>query len=208
MAKKEKSRKEKIYNYIKIGVVVVFVLWLVFSVNGVQNQAKENKNVILRPEYEVTYLPGGPERFVGGYRDVANEEKKQRINPNEYLWTTVLVTNEGNEDAQDINFKINSAYPMAKVLVNPSGYNNTVELSTDDNRLTTDINIEDLEIDNQAFVFIGFNPESIEKPYEQPELEKWSNSYQNYLQKVNIESLNKEDTFYTTGYREIFTTSS
>jgi len=39
-------------------------------------------------------------------------------------------------------------------------------------------------------------------------LEKWSNSYQNYLQKVNIESLNKEDTFYTTGYREIFTTSS
>ncbi|HKL13295.1 MAG TPA: hypothetical protein VJ907_06785 [Halanaerobiales bacterium] len=208
MAKQEKSRKEKIYKYLKIGVLVVFALWLVFSVNGVQNQAKENKNVILRPKYEVTYLPGGPERFVGGYRDVVNEEKKKNLNTDNYLWTTVLVKNEGNEDAKDINITINSAYPMAKVLVNPSGYSNETDLNTNDDNLTTKVDIEDLEIDNKAFVFIGFQPSSIEKPYDQADIKEWTNRYQNYLQNVNVESLNTEDTFYVTGYRDIFKTGS
>ena len=208
MAKEEKSTKEKIYKYVKVGAVIVFVFWLVFAINGVQNQAKENKNVILRPEYELTYLPGGPERFVGGYRDVVNEEKKKRINTDNYLWTTVLVKNEGNEDAKDINLTINSAYPMAKVLVNPSGYMNEVDLNTNKDNLTTKIDIADLEIDNKAFVFIGFKPANIEKPYDQNDMVKWAENYRNYLQKVNIESLNTEDTYYVTGYREIFNTGS
>ena len=208
MAKEEKSTKEKIYKYVKVGVVIVFVFWLVFAINGVQNQAKENKNVILKPEYEVTYLPGGPERFVGGYRDVVNEEKKKRINTDNYLWTTLLVKNEGNEDAKDINLTINSAYPMAKVLVNPSGYMNEVDLNTNKDNLTTKIEIADLEIDNKVFVFIGFKPANIEKPYDQNDMVKWAENYRNYLQKVNIESFNTEDTYYVTGYREIFNTGS
>ncbi|HMA60532.1 MAG TPA: hypothetical protein VKN64_09585 [Halanaerobiales bacterium] len=208
MAKEEKSTKEKIYKYVKVGVVIVFVFWLVFAINGVQNQAKENKNVILKPEYEVTYLPGGPERFVGGYRDVVNEEKKKRINTDNYLWTTLLVKNEGNEDAKDINLTINSAYPMAKVLVNPSGYMNEVDLNTNKDNLTTKIEIADLEIDNKAFVFIGFKPANIEKPYDQNDMVKWAENYRNYLQKVNMESFNTEDTYYVTGYREIFNTGS
>ena len=205
MQKNEQSKKAKIFNYIKIGVIIVFLIWVVFSINGVQNTAKENKNIVLSPEYDISYVSGGPERLVGGYRDVENIDTEKNVNENEYLWSTVLITNKGNNNGSNVEIKLETAYPMDQILVNPSGYNNELEVDVDEDKLSADINFEEIEVENTAYLFIGFNPENIEKPYNKNDKKQWANSYERYLQSVDVESTKSENTYFAAGYRELFT---
>ena len=205
MQKNEQSKKAKIFNYIKIGVIIVFLIWVVFSINGVQNTAKENKNIVLSPEYDISYVSGGPERLVGGYRDVENIDTEKNVNENEYLWSTVLITNKGNNNGSNVEINLETAYPMDQILVNPSGYNNELEVDVDEDKLSADINFEEIEVENTAYLFIGFNPENIEKPYNKNDKKQWANSYERYLQSVDVESTKSENTYFAAGYRELFT---
>ncbi len=204
MANNGQTKKGKIFNYIKIGLIILFLAWVVFSINGVQNTAKENKNIVLRPNYDITYVPGGPERFVGGYRDVENVDTEKNVKESNYLWSTVLIKNEGNEDGSDIDITVNAAYPMEKILINPSGYSNPIEVEVDENKLSANINLENIEINNTAHIFVGFKPEGFQQPYDQEDMKVWANSYNQHLQKVNVESTKSENTYFATGYRELF----
>lgn len=204
MAKNEQNKKGKILNYIKIGVIILFLVWVVFSINGVQNTAKENKNIVLRPEYDISYIPGGPERFVEGYGDVENIDTEKSIEKNNYLWSTVLITNKGNEDGSNIDITVNAAYPMDQVLVNPSGWSNEIEVEIDNDKLSANISIEELEINNTAHIFVGFKPEGFQQPYDQEDMKLWANSYDKYLQTINVDSSKSENTYFATGYRKLF----
>ncbi len=195
MNKNEKSKKEALYYYLKIGLAVVFVIWVIFSINGLQGTVQENSNLILRPEFETSFLPGGPERFSEAYADVENANTEENINEDDYLWSTILITNKGKKDATELNINIETVAEMDQILISPSGYGNEVSVETEDNKLSTEINISELDIDDTAYLYVGFNKNKINDNEQ-----NWIDSYENYLQSVSIESGNIEDTFYGMAY--------
>jgi hypothetical protein len=195
MNKNEKSKKEIIYYYLKIGLAVAFIIWLIFSINSLQSTAQKNSNLILRPEYETSFIPGGPERFSDAYSEVENVDTEANVKESNYLWSTILIANKGKKDAKDLNINIETAAAMDKILVNPSGWSNEINIETEDNKMSTEITINEVDIDDTARIFIGFSKDKINVS-----AQNWADNYDNYLKRIKIESDNIEDTFYGLAY--------
>ncbi|MGP3778997.1 hypothetical protein ACTWKD_09185 [Halanaerobium saccharolyticum] len=195
MKKNEKSKKEMFYYYLKIGLAIAFVIWVTISINGLQGTAQENSNLILRPEFETSFLPGGPERFSEAYSDVENVDTETKVEEGDYLWSTILIANRGKKDGQELNINIETAAEMDQILVSPTGYSNEVNIETEDNKMSTEISVEELDIDDTARIFIGFNKDKINVNEQ-----NWADSYEDYLKRISIESGNVEDVFYGLAY--------
>ena len=195
MNKNEKSKKEMAYYYLKIGLALAFLIWVIFSINSLQGTAQENSNLILRPEYETSYLPGGPERFSDAYAEVENVDTEAKVEEGDYLWSTVLIANKGKKDAKEITINIETAAAMGKILVSPSGWSNEINIETEDNKMSTEITVSELDIDDTARIFIGYNKDKMDV-----NAQNWADNYKNYLKKINIESGSVEDTFYGLAY--------
>ncbi|RCW50592.1 MULTISPECIES: hypothetical protein [Halanaerobium] len=195
MNKNEKSKMEMFYYYLKIGLAIAFVIWVTISINGLQGTAQENSNLILRPEFETSFLPGGPERFSEAYADVENVDTEAKVEEGDYLWSTILIANRGKKDGQELNINIETAAEMDQILVSPTGYSNEVNIETEDNKMSTEISVEELDIDDAARIFIGFNKDKINVNEQ-----NWADSYEDYLKRISIESGNVEDIFYGLAY--------
>lgn len=195
MKKNEKSKKEMFYYYLKIVLAIAFVIWVTISINGLQGTAQENSNLILRPEYETSFLPGGPERFSEAYADVENVDTEAKVEEGDYLWSTILIANRGKKDGQELNVNIETAAEMDQILVSPTGYSNEVNIETEDNKMSTEITLEELDIDDTARIFIGFSKDKINVNEQ-----NWTDSYEDYLKRISIESGNVEDIFYGLAY--------
>ena len=195
MNKNEKSKKEMFYYYLKIGLAIAFVIWVIISINGLQGTAQENSNLILRPEYETSFLPGGPERFSEAYADVENVDTEAKVEEGDYLWSTILIANRGKKDGQELNINIETAAAMDQILVSPTGYSNEINIKTEDNKMSTEITLEELDIDDTARIFIGFNKDKMNVNEQ-----NWADSYEDYLKRISIESGNVENIFYGLAY--------
>ncbi|MEC9490306.1 MAG: hypothetical protein UMU04_05105 [Halanaerobiales bacterium] len=195
MNKNEKSKKEMIYYYLKIGLAIAFVIWVIFSINSLQGTAQENKNLISRPEFEMTFLPGGTERFADAYADVENIDTEAKVEESNYLWSTVLIANRGKEDAQEVNVNLETAAVMDRILVSPSGWSNEITIETPDEKMSSEITINELDIDDTARIFIGFSKDKMDV-----NALNWADNYDNYLKKINVEAGNVEDIFYGKAY--------
>jgi len=195
MKKNEKSKKEMFYYYLKIGLAIAFVIWVIISINGLQGTAQENSNLILRPDYETSFIPGGPERFSDAYADVENIDTEAKVEEGDYLWSTILIANRGKKDGQELNINIETAAAMDQILVSPTGYSNEVNIETEDNKMSTEITVEELEIDDTARIFIGFSKDKMNVNEQ-----NWADSYEDYLKRISIESGNVEDIFYGLAY--------
>ncbi|PTV93242.1 hypothetical protein C8C76_14617 [Halanaerobium saccharolyticum] len=195
MKKNEKSKKEMFYYYLKIGLAIAFVIWVIISINGLQGTAQENSNLILRPDYETSFIPGGSERFSDAYADVENIDTEAKVEEGDYLWSTILIANRGKKDGQELNINIETAAAMDQILVSPTGYSNEVNIETEDNKMSTEITVEELEIDDTARIFIGFSKDKMNVNEQ-----NWADSYEDYLKRISIESGNVEDIFYGLAY--------
>ena len=194
MDRNEMSKKEMFYHYLKIALAVGFVIWVIFSINGVQGTAQENNNLILKPEYETSFVPGGPERFSDAYSEIENTDT-EKVEKGDYLWGTILISNRGRESGENVNINIETTAAMDQILVNPSGWSNELNIETADNKMSTDITINQINIDDTARIFVGFNKDKITISSQE-----WIDNYKNYLKRISIESDNGEDILYGSAY--------
>ncbi len=197
--KKENNWKETMKYYSKIALVVLVLIWLFNIANGAQNMAQENTNAVQVPSFAFFHVAGGPERFTTEFED-ATEEADEIKNSN-YLWSSIIVKNNGNKDATDTEIELTTAIPIERIFVDVAGYYNDAEITHEENSNEATVELEDFGQGNQTTIFIAMSPLGYEKPYDQV---KWAREYETYLEQINVDSDSIESTYYGPGYSALY----
>lgn len=198
------GRKKGFNDFVKIGLMAAVAIWIFTIANEAKNLAMEHEYLLNEPKYQVSYVAGGPQRFKDKFKE-AFDTNKQKIKAEGYLWSTLIVENTGNSDAQDIEIEDHAAIDIAKIGVAEPGYGYN-EVNTDYNQKDkkATINLQELPTDTKVYVFIAMEPKEIKKPYNQESHRVWSQVYDSYQEKVVVSSYGSEDTVYYSGSSNLY----
>jgi hypothetical protein len=196
----EKSGKEKVIFYLKIGIVIALGFWLFSIASGARGTANENANIIRVPKFEINYVAGGGQRFLSTFTDVENVDTEDEVKEKNYLWSTVIVKNNGGKEAQDNEIEIFSPIPMKHVLITPPGYSNDVNLTMNNYNKKATVDIESIERGEEVYIFVAMEPANYSKPYDNQDKIRWTKEYDAYLQEINVKSDFAEANLYAPGY--------
>lgn len=186
-----------------MGLVAVALFIAVFAIAiGARNQARANADVVMKPEWKVSYVPGGPERFPDRFEDVENDDLRERIETSDYLWSTVLITNTGEGESIDTAADISTTIPVAHALVSSQTYlfELGIEEPEEDDRRTITVDVGDLEPQQSVMVFLAMNPPEVAEPYDKAVHQTWFTDFSRYLNEVRIDSDATEYVMYGNGY--------
>jgi len=202
--KKVTPWKDKAKKYGKVVLVVLVAIWLFNIAQGAQDLAQQNKQYVQQPKFEVTYVPGGPERFKESF-DGYLERTEKDIKSDKYLWSTLVVKNRGGALAKEINIQDTAAAPMAVIGYEDPGYGFTeINIKHESGAKKATINIGSLEVGETLKIFVGFNPQGIEKPYDQSDLQQWTQVYDNHQVQFNVKSKQVEKTLNLDGLPNLY----
>lgn len=193
----EKPWKKKAKRALLVIVIIAVVIGLLALAGSANNKAKQNMAKLNVPEYEIWYLPGGPQRFSDNFQDANSEGDKAKVKQDAYIWSTVLVKNDGLSEANNVSIQVDAALPLSQILVTPPGYGNeaSIEFSEEDNTRAT-IDIESIGTEETTYIFVGFTPETIAQFNDHYQSESWLERYKSALNLIYIESVNTETTYY------------
>lgn len=193
----EKPWKKKLKKTFLTMVIIAVVIGLLVLASSANNKAKANMAELNVPEYNVWFLPGGPERFSEHFEDAMSENDDKKVKQDSFIWNSILVKNEGLSEANSVSIQIDAALPLSQVFVETMGYGNeaSITLNEEDNTKAR-IEVDSIDTDETAYVFIGFNPETIQQFKGQYQKESWVDHYKSALNLIYVESANAETTYY------------
>ncbi len=192
--------KEKAIFYLKIGVAAALVIWIFTIAFGARGTANQNAELLRTPGFQISHVVGGPQRFAENYKDVENVDTEEKVNEDQYLWSTLIIKNTGNKEADELNFKIKTLLPMQKVLITPPGWSNDVKISLDNKKKSADISMQELDTGEEAYIFIAMEPAGYNKPYDLSARQRWLHEYDIYLEKITVETNTTTISRYGPGY--------
>lgn len=195
----EKQVIGKTMFYIVVAVLAVGIIWVYTIANNANNQASQNAAAVQIPEYDLSYVAGGPERFSEDFTTAT--EEAENVNPGNYLWSTVILENNGESDAEEVELNITAAIPVRSVYFSTTDRFVDAEVSETEEPKVVTINMESLDAEESFKVFLGMNPPEYSRPFD---LKKWANEYQTYLEKISIESDQASASLYMPGYAALY----
>jgi hypothetical protein len=188
--------------YIIVAVLAVALIWVYSIANTANKMATENADAVRVPEYKVYHVAGGPGRFASEFEGAS--EGVENVNQGDYLWSSIIVQNVGEEDDEDIEINITAAIPIEKVYFATTDRFVGEVVSQEENANEVTINMDGFDINENIMVFIPMLPTGYEKPFDKLDNEVWGKEYQSYLEKVTIESDMTEVTIYAPGYAALY----
>lgn len=187
-----------------VGLVTVGLFIAVFAVAiGARNQAIENAETVLKPEWKVSYVPGGPLRFPDAFEDVEDDDRSAEMEPNRYLWSTVIITNTGEAEAINASADITTTVPVSHAFVSSDAYllGLGMEGLDDDDMRSVSADIGELSPEETVLVFLAMSPTDIPgPPYDEATRKDWLKDYSAYLNKIRVESDSTAYLAYGSGY--------
>ncbi|AGB40397.1 hypothetical protein Halha_0402 [Halobacteroides halobius DSM 5150] len=208
MTKTKRNKKsgwqDKFKDYAKVGVVIAIVFWIFSIANGAQQLAIENKKIVQKPKYKISYVAGGPKRFKEEFKNYL-EDTDKKIETNQYLWSTIIVKNTGGKKAKEVKIKDKAAIEITQIGVSEPGWGYTeAEVSYNKKKQEAIITLKELEVGEKIYAFIAMNPSQLNKPYNLAVDQKWAGTYRRYQDKITVKSNLAKRTLYGNGYASLY----
>jgi len=189
----------KLMYYVTIGIIAVAVIWIFSIANNANNMASENAAAVQVPEYKIYYVAGGPERFASEFENAIKEV--ENVNQEDYLWSSIIVENDGERDTGALELNVTAAIPIEKVYFSTTDKFTGIEMSHEKNAIEATLTMKEFDKNESFIIFIGMLPPGYEKPFND---KKWVNEYQSYLEKVMVKSDMAEIKLYASGYVSLY----
>lgn len=144
--------------WIKVAIVILLVLslWALFAARSAGSTAAANEARARVADVGLTLVAGGPERFAEAFEEAVGDADADDLDAGAYVWTSLLVRNEGAADAQEVTVEADVlSADSAQVLGQMAGFQD-LEVEIADG--TLELSLGDVDTGETATVFLGFEP--------------------------------------------------
>lgn len=176
-----------------VGIAALILLfWLWNTANTAKSTAQANAELLATAELELSYVLGGPSRFSEQFDEAAEELEIEDFEAGEMMWSTALITNTGLEEAEDVMLSAEFRPELEPTVLAtlPSYGSGVVDVTSENNALSIDL--RDIGDDERAFVFFGFDPESLPDDIAQT----WPSNFDAVLGSLSLEGDELTETVY------------
>ena len=161
---------------------IILFLWLWNTANSAKDLAEANAELLDRPQAELHFLVGGPNRFAEEFEEAAEDAELGAPAADDLLWTTVQVSNEGRSDLEEANLVLDLVEGLEPtVIAELPSFGSDLGIGTSESGLEVDL--RDIDDDETAFVFLGFRATDLP----QAVVDNWSRSYQTTLVSATLQ---------------------
>jgi hypothetical protein len=189
MSDAQDSWKAKAKRYLGGAVVIALFIWSFSVAQGARSTANENLERLQEPSFDMSLVPGGPERLADAYEDIDNADA-EKVKAGEYRWSTLVLRNTSFGNVDNSELTLRTTAPLERVLVSAAGWNNEVSVKPGEAKNETVISLEELQARDSTFVFLGVSPSQVSQvavSAQGAEASTWTNSYKHLVQSVKIE---------------------
>lgn len=194
MSEQEKSWKVKAKRFVLGLVVFLLFIWAISTANKAKGLAQENEQKLTTPDYQMSFVLGGPERLADAYDSVDNADT-EKLNAKEFVWATFIIKNTSSGTATDVEINLNNTVPADKILVTASGWDNEVSIEEGENPTNSIVSVEEITPEEPTYLFIGLNKNEVPD-----NLTEWSENYTELISSVKIEADDSSAAYYGKGY--------
>lgn len=202
----EKPWKRKLKRAVLIIFGLAVVIGLLALAGSANKKAKANIATLNVPEYKVWYLPGGPERFPDEFENAMEQKEDTKIKIENFVWSSILITNSGNEGGSDIAVDIDTAAPIGHIIFTAPGYSNDTSVSIDkeDNTKAT-VESQSLGTNETIRIFIAFNSDTVAKALSEQSVDLWTERYKSLLEQITVDSteVDTETVYYGNAIKDL-----
>lgn len=199
----EKPWKQKAKRTILIVVAIAIGVSLLILAGTANDKAKKNMAKINVPEYEIQFVPGGPERFTEIYNEIEFEEDEKEPEIGSYIWSTVILKNTGYSEGEDVDVELNTSVPTDHTIVTSSAYYSDTEISTDEEDKTNKlVEVESMDTEDTLYIFLAFDPKIVDASSAEA-VKKWKDNYKNFLEQIKVESEEDSAIYYGNAIKNI-----
>lgn len=177
-------------------IAAIFIIWALSSARRANAGVEANEELLEVPNLDVVYTVGGPQRFAEPFQsaidDLDEEDAAALATPEDLLWTALIVDNDGNADADDVQVTVplaNGAQPT--VLADLSGFGDIGVETTD---AGVDLDIGDVDAGDTTYVFLGFDPAALPEAV----AESWAGSYRSTVGTITADTDGEQSHYYGT----------
>lgn len=189
MASNTQKRSAPWWMMILAIVAVIVLIWTFFAAINARDLATANETRIRVERLDANYVAGAPERFTERF-DEAMNEVEQDIQPDDLLWTTLIVANRGLGEAEDVTGTVTLAPGLDPILTADLAGFSDLEVTTEEQTLELDIG--DLDVDDTALVFMGFQPNNVADAIE----DAWAGFHDQTVDFIQVSSDDSVDVLY------------
>lgn len=170
-------------------VAAVALIWTFFAAINARDLASNNEARILVENLDASYVAGAPDRFPERFDEAMNEVEED-IQPDDLLWTTLIVANHGLGEAEDVTGTVALAPGLDPILTADLAGFSDLEVTTEEQTLELDLG--DMDVDDTAFVFMGFQPTNVADTIE----DNWAAFHDQTVDFVRVSSDDSLDVLY------------
>jgi hypothetical protein len=192
--------KIKAKRYLAGAVVIALFIWAFSVAQGARSTAQENAERLQEPSFDMSLVPGGPQRLADVYEDIDNAEADE-VKAGNYRWTTLILRNTAFGEVDDAELTLRTTEPLGRVLVSAAGFNNEVSVKPGENDNQTIVSLDELQPRDTTYVFLGIPPKRVAEVAVSPAQAgtKWTNAYQHLVQSVMVEGDQVDTKLYGVG---------
>lgn len=177
-----------------IALIVLFI-WLWNTANSAKATAEANAALLARPQVELHYLAGGPSRFGEQFEEAVDDAELEGFSSEEFVWSTVLVTNEGLVEMDDVLLRLSLVEGVQPtVLAALPSFGSGVD--AEETEAGLEVDLRDIGEGEVARVFLGFRPQQLPERV----AANWAGSYQAILGSLAVEAGDFSETLYGRGF--------
>lgn len=160
MSDTQPTWQTKAKRYLTAIVVIALFIWAFSVAQGARSTANTNAERLQTPTFEMTLLPGGPERLPEPYEGVVNVDTASEITEGDYLWVTAVLRNTGFGDAEETEISIRHTLQLEHVLVSASSYGAEASVEAGDSPNITTATVNTLDARDTSYLFLAVSPQT------------------------------------------------
>lgn len=180
--------KSKAKRYFWIALALALIIWAIVAGSRGQRIARSVQESIQTPEFEYAFVAGGPQRFPDAYNEVDNADTEAEISENQFLWSTIVMTNVSEGEATDFRMVLDTVDQPVHVLVAPAGYGTELEVGTTEEEGLPQIELSSFDSTDTTYVFLAFSPEEFAAPYDSEAEQQWARTFDLQLEELTIDT--------------------
>jgi hypothetical protein len=205
----ERSWWDNVKRILLFVIPVAALIWLFGIATEARGLAQTNAGLLRVPIYQLTLIPGGPVRFADEFEDAleawaertgSDNAETPALDPTEYLWATFVVRNVGELEARDLSIRLAAAAPVQHVMFTAPGWSNDVSIEHEAATNEATIDFEELNVGDEAMLFMAMTPQAFEKPYDEQTHRGWARDFELYFEEFEVESNEATALLYGHGY--------
>jgi len=190
MSDSQNPKSDKMQD-IKKWVIILLVFALFVASLGIAlntaDLAQKNKRLMDIPSYDLSFVPGGPERFSALFGSVDYADTEKEIDTDQFYWATVILRNTSSADTGEVKASLQTAISPSHVLVKIQGRENRVNVSSSDKKNTKNMTFGSINPFENTYIFLGFSKENLPATLKPDTSYDWLQNYEYMLSGLHVE---------------------